>query len=106
MWYVEVLPKTYNAVDQTFYDAIIYDNLVKTLDVGWLSKKLHMRGAHIFYYFGVPGYVAMMENMQQRSRWRVFTTPSLIKKYLNVSPFGNTLAVLFNSEVSMGPGES
>jgi len=22
MWYVEVLPKTYNAVDQTFYDAI------------------------------------------------------------------------------------
>ena len=25
MWYVEVLIKTYNAVDRTFYNAILYD---------------------------------------------------------------------------------
>jgi len=35
-----------------------------------------MQGAQIFYYFGVLGYVVMIENLQQRSRWRVFTTPS------------------------------
>ena len=28
MWYVEVLIKTYNAGDRTFYDAIKADNLV------------------------------------------------------------------------------
>ena len=26
MWYVELLVKTYNAVDRTFYDAIIINN--------------------------------------------------------------------------------
>jgi len=31
-------------------------------------EKLHMRGAQIFYYFGVLGYVVMIENLQQRSR--------------------------------------
>jgi hypothetical protein len=41
---------------------------VKTLNLRWLSKKLHMRGASIFYHFGVLGYVVMIENWQQRSR--------------------------------------
>ena len=37
-----------------------------------------MRGAQFFYYFGVLKYVVMIENLWQRSRLRVFTTPSLI----------------------------
>jgi len=39
------------------------DNIVKTLNVRWVSRKLYMRGAQIFYYFGVPGYVVMIENL-------------------------------------------
>jgi len=31
VWYVEVLIKTYNAGDWTFYDAIITDGVVKSL---------------------------------------------------------------------------
>ncbi len=39
---------------------IMFDGLVKTRIFGWLSKKLHMRGA--------LKYVAMIVNLQQRSR--------------------------------------
>ncbi len=35
-----------------------------------------MRGAQIIDHSGVLGYVVMIDNFQQRSRWRVFTTPS------------------------------
>jgi hypothetical protein len=34
-----------------------------------------MRGVSFFYRLGVPRYVVMMEKAQQRSRWRIFTTP-------------------------------
>jgi hypothetical protein len=39
----------------------IFDKFVKTKMVRWLSKKLHMRGAHFFYHFGVLRYVVMIE---------------------------------------------
>jgi hypothetical protein len=38
------------------------DKLVKSKTLRWLSKKLYMRGASIFYHFGVLGYVVMIEN--------------------------------------------
>ncbi len=37
----------------SFYDAIMYDKLVKTLKPGWLSKKLQIRGAQIFNHVDV-----------------------------------------------------
>jgi hypothetical protein len=44
------------------------DNLVKTYNFGWLSKKLHMRGAQNIYHFGVPEYVVMIDILLQRRR--------------------------------------
>jgi hypothetical protein len=41
---------------------------IKSLNLGWGCKKLHIRGAEIFIYFGVLGYVELNENLQQRSR--------------------------------------
>ena len=63
------------------------DNLViKSLDFRWLSKKLHMRGVRYFYHFGVLEYVVMIEILQQRSKWRVFTTPSKINVPQSICP--------------------
>jgi len=39
----------------------IFDELVKKSSTGWLRKKNYIRGVYVFYYFGVPGYVVMME---------------------------------------------
>ena len=38
MWYVEVLIKTYNAVDRTFYDAINYQSL--RLSAYWFTSRI------------------------------------------------------------------
>ena len=46
---------------------LLVDNLVKTSNLRWLSKKLHIRGASIFYHFGVLGYVVMIENWYPKS---------------------------------------
>ena len=35
------------------------DKLVKRSNRGWLSKKLHMRGAYFLFNFGVLGYVVI-----------------------------------------------
>ena len=60
------------------------NKLVKTLSQRWLSiyilcsgEKLHIRGTYIFYYFGVLEHFIMVENSQQRRRWRVFATLSV-----------------------------
>ena len=37
------------------------DGFVKSQKLGWSCEKLHMRGAEIFIYFGVPGYVEINE---------------------------------------------
>ena len=51
-------------------------------------KKLHIRGAKIFYYFGVLEYVVIIENLKQRRRWRVFASSSLILKIKIVHQIG------------------
>jgi hypothetical protein len=35
------------------------DELVKRSNFGWISKKLHMRGAYILFNFGVLRYVVI-----------------------------------------------
>ncbi len=40
-----------------------YDKLVKNKNLGWLSKKLHMRGAYFFFDFGVLRYVVIKQKM-------------------------------------------
>ncbi len=50
------------------FRAALTDNLVKPKNFRWLSKKLHMLGAQIFYHFGVLEYVIMIEILQQRRR--------------------------------------
>jgi len=40
MWY-----QIHDLTEQRFHEIFNYDNLVKTLNVGWLSKKLHMQCA-------------------------------------------------------------
>jgi len=37
----------------TFYEFISNDNLVKTKNSRWISKKLHIGGVQFFYYYGV-----------------------------------------------------
>ena len=40
---------------------------VKTSNLRWLSKKLHIRGALISYHFGILGFVVMIGNWYPKS---------------------------------------
>jgi hypothetical protein len=51
-----------------YYETIIDASFVKNRNFGWSCKKLHMRGAENFIHSGVPGYVGINEDLQQRSR--------------------------------------
>lgn len=62
--------------NKVFVD-MVNSKLVKSRNAQWLSKQLHMQDANILYYFSLLRCIVMIEKLQQRSRWRVFTTPSL-----------------------------
>ncbi len=63
--YIELFPESIPTHKVTFYEIINQDKLVKTSNLRWLSKKLYMRGAENFYYFGVLEYIVMIEILQQ-----------------------------------------
>ena len=48
-----------------------------------------MRGAKIFSYFGVLGYVVMTENFSATKQMKSFTTPSFYKKKISVESLQN-----------------
>lgn len=62
----------------------ILDNLVKTADLKWLSKKLIFEASKFCYYFGVIKYVVMIVK---------FITPKNMKSFYDTTIFDSLESV-------------